>query len=106
MAKVPIEIVSFISADFPGFVAAELRDAFGNVHTFHDKVPIFLWEGYVDADSSYPQPGVLPCEVVERWTADDGHELARIDTQKPCDIPSTLDEYRFVVLAEQVSDDR
>ena len=83
MAKVPIQIVRFISADFPGFVAAELRDAFGNIHTFHDKVPIFLSEGYLDADSLYPQPGVLACEVVNRWTADDGRLLALIDTEKP-----------------------
>ena len=104
MAKVPVQIVRLISDRQPGFVAAELRDAYGNVHTFHDKVPIFC-DGYLDADSLYPQPGVLACEVVKRWTADDGRLLALIDTEKPWDIPSTLDEYRFVVLAEQVSDD-
>jgi hypothetical protein len=85
-------------------VAAELRDAFGKVHTFEEKVPI-IFDGYLDADSSYPQLGVLSCEVVERWTAEDGRQLVLIDTEKPCCISSTLDEYRFVVLAEQVNDD-
>jgi hypothetical protein len=67
MTTVPIEIVRFTRDWQPGFVAAELRDAYGNVHIFEDKVPIF-YDGYLDAESSYPQPGVLCCQVVERWT--------------------------------------
>ncbi len=104
MTTVPIEIVRFTNDSFPGFVAAELRDAYGNVHTFEDKVPVLcLGNEYLAANSSYPQPGVLCCQVVERWIADDGRELALIDTEMSYDIPSTTNQYRFVVLAEQVN---
>lgn len=104
MPEVPVRIVRFISDHHPGFVAAELVDAYGTVHTFEDKVPIFVAD-YLDAQSDYPQPGVLGCELVERWMAEDGRELARIDSEKPWCIESTDGEFRFVVLAEQVSDD-
>lgn len=104
MASVPIQIVRYISDDQPGFVAGELRDAYGHIHTFEDKVPVIAL-GYPTAGSDYPCDGVLGCEIVERWTAEDGRELARIDTEKPWDIPSTDGEYHFVVSADQVSDE-
>jgi hypothetical protein len=105
MSTVPIQIVRMVHENNPDFVAAELRDAFGNVHTFVDKVPIFCEEYCLPRDASYPVPGVLGCEVVERWVADDGKDLARIDTEIPWHIESTLGEHYFVVLAEKVNSD-
>lgn len=104
MATVPIKIVRFVADYQPGFVAGELVDANGQVHTFEDKVPVIALDD-LDADSTYPADGVLACEVIERWQADDGRELALIDTEKPFDIDSTDGEYRFVVLAKDVVED-
>ena len=104
MTTVPIEIVGFTNDSFLGFAAAELQDAYGNVHTFEGRVPLLTVDGgYLYANTSYPQPGELCCEVVKRWINDDGRELALIDTDKPYDIASITDEYRFVVLAEKVN---
>jgi len=103
MANVRIQIVRFLFADQPGFVEGKLVDAFGTSHRFQDKVPVLavedLWH-----DAEYPQPGLLACEIVERWTSEDGRELVRIDTEKPYDIESTNGEYRFVVTADQLVD--
>ena len=104
MASVRIQIVRYVSDDQPGFVAGELRDAFGRIHTFEDKVPVIALAN-LTVDSDYPCDGVLDCEIIERWTAEDGRELARIDTENPWDIPSTDDEYHFVVLSDQISDE-
>ncbi len=102
MPSIAIEIVRFLSDDYPGFVAAELRDAFGRTHTFEDKVPVLGLED-LTATSDYPRVGVLACEIIERWVADDGRELARVHTEKPWDIPSTDGEYQFVVEASELS---
>jgi len=96
MTQVPVRIVRFISDHQPGWVAAELQDAFGDVQTFEDKVPMF-YDGYLDRNSSYPQPGEMWCHLLHRWTSDDGRELALIETE-----PSTVGEDRFTVSAEQV----
>ena len=40
MITVPLKIVRFISDSQPGFVAGELVDAYGRVHTFEDKVGV------------------------------------------------------------------
>ena len=103
MFTVAIKIVRYISDANPGFVAGELVDTYGQVHTFEDKVPVIA-VGYPNAESDYPCDGVLGCEVVERWVEDDGRKLVRIDTEKPWDIASTDAKYHFVVLAEQVSE--
>jgi len=104
VATVPLKILRFIADCQPGFVAGELVDANGQVHTFEDKVPVIALDD-LDADSTYPAFGVLTCEVIERWRADDGRELALIDTEKPFDIDSTNGEYQFVVLAEDLIED-
>jgi hypothetical protein len=96
MTQVPVRIVRFINDHQPGWVAAELHDAFGEVQTFEDKVP-FFYDGYLDRNSSYPQPGEMWCHLLHRWTSEDGRELALIETE-----PSSLGEDRFTVSAEQV----
>ncbi len=103
MFTVPIKIVRLISDAYPGFVAGELVDAFGNIHTFEDKVPVIALDDYLDANSDFPREGVLACEVVERTLGDDGRELVTIDTETPWGIASTDDKYRFVVPAECLS---
>ncbi len=105
MPAVPIQIVRFLSEDQPGFVEGELLDAFGKIHRFQDKVPVIA-EGDLWHDTSYPQPGMLACEVIQRWTDVDGRDLARIDTERPYDIESTDGEYWLVFVADQICDER
>jgi hypothetical protein len=73
----------------------------GAGHTFIDKAPVFTSEA-LDANSVYPRPGVMACEVVERWTASDGRELARISTANPLAGKSAEGLSEFVVAAEQL----
>ncbi len=101
MITVPLKIVRYVSDSFPGFVAGELVDAYGRIHTFVDKGPVIAGD-YLTADSKYPCKGELACEILERWTAEDGRQLVRVTTERPWDDPSTEDEYQFVVLAEQL----
>jgi hypothetical protein len=103
MASVPVQIVEYISDDQPGFVAAQLVDAYGVTHTFHDKVPVFGCDP-LDRDSALPVSGWLGCEIIERFTYH-GRELARIDTEKPTYIVSIGGCYQFVVVAASVVGD-
>ena len=75
MPAIPVQIVQYISDDQPGFVAAQLLDAFGKTHTFHDKVPVFGCALDLDRDSSLPVMGWLDCEIIE-WFTENGRELA------------------------------
>jgi hypothetical protein len=101
VTTVPLKIVRCISEEFPGFVAGELVDAYGRTHTFVDKGPVIAGD-YLTAESGFPCAGVLACEIMQQWTSDDGRELVRITTERPWDVPSTENEYQFVVLAEQL----
>ena len=103
MITVPLKIVRFISDSQPGFVAGELVDAYGRVHTFEDKVGV-ITSDHLTADSNYPCEGEQACTILHRWT-EDGRELVRICTGWPLDNPSTKGEYHFVVLGEQLSSD-
>ena len=99
---VPVQVVEVLDEKWPGWVAAELIDAYGKTHTFHDKVPIFLFD-YLDSDPSLPIQGWICCEIVERFT-DGGVELVRIDTESPYGVESTENSYSFVVPADSVVD--
>lgn len=103
MRAVPIQIVRFVDPSFPGFVECQLIDAFGKCHTFVDKVPIFtsavLWD-----DSSYPQPGIIGCVVLDQLQDAAGRDLAKIDTSRPWTIESTDGATQFMVVASQLID--
>ncbi|HEX2327590.1 MAG TPA: hypothetical protein VHN74_02620 [Candidatus Angelobacter sp.] len=93
-----VEVVGFVDEAFPGWVEATFRDAAAREHTLRDKVPIFT-EAMLDESSHYPQPGLVGCEVVERFRDDEGRELARISTTG---VESTAGLNSFVVFASQL----
>lgn len=99
--QVPIKIMRYVDDHYPGWVACELVDASGRRHSLVDKVPVFTTEN-LDAQSPYPLPGAVACEVVARWEDDDGRQLVRIDTVRPFGIESTEGITEFVVAADQV----
>ena|ERR1700681_2300915 len=102
MYNVAVQILRFVDSSFPGWVECELVDAAGRRHILKDKVPIFVVED-LDANSKYPTPGIVACEVVERYQNEKGQELVRVSTVKPCDIESTEGLSEFTVCASLVT---
>src|SRR6516165_8462232 len=103
MTKVSIRIVRCLDPTPPSLVACELVDASGDRHTLVDKWLMFT-TARLDGHSLYPQPGVVPCEVISRWQDDEGRQFARIDTAKPWGVESDEGVTEFVVLCEQLVD--
>jgi hypothetical protein len=102
MQNLAVQIVRFVDSRFPGWVECELVDAAGHRHIFKDKVPIFTVED-LDANSKYPTPGVVSCEVVEHYKNEKGQELVRVRTVKPYGIESTKGVSDFIVSATQIT---
>jgi hypothetical protein len=96
---VKIEITRFVDDYQPGIVECVLVDAQGSSHVFIEKMPVVTSQD-LDANSAYPQAGVIACQVVERRVVN-GHEVVRIDTT-PWVIESTTGEVLFDVLAGQL----
>ena len=97
-----IVIERFVDAAQPGFVGFTLVDAAGRTWSFIDKVPAISMED-LSADTTYPRPGWIACEVVDRFVRD-GRELAVIDTGSTWGISAVGGETRFEVLASEVRD--
>ena len=97
-----VQIVRFVQEHQPPVVACDFEDADGNCHTLIDKVLIFSNE-WLTADSEYPQPGTVRCEVLDRWQDIDGQDVARITTNRPDHVESTKGISEFVVLYSQLS---
>ena len=104
MPVVAVRIIRFIDPYQPGVVECELVDAENRTHTFVDKVPIFT-DAQLDSSSTYPQPGVIGCEVLSTWRDEMGRDLVRITTVRPDDVESSEGLSEFIVPAEQVSID-
>jgi hypothetical protein len=101
--ELAVQIVRFVDDDrFPGWVACEFEDAMATKHVIIDKVPIFTTE-MLDANSSYPQAGTVPCTVLSREKDSVGRELVRITTSSPVAIESTTGISEFIVSAAQIS---
>jgi hypothetical protein len=102
MHFISVQIARFIDSAFPGWVECEFVDAEGHQHIFKDKVPIFTVE-LLNADSKYPTPGDVACEILERFKDEKGRELKRVSTEKPFYIESSEGLSEFAVLASQVT---
>jgi hypothetical protein len=97
MSEVRVQIVEFIPSDYDDFLIVELTDAFGAVHRFQDKSPIFGYDGDIDQHTRLPVPGTFDCQVTERFQKD-SRELVRINTEKPFDIQSLAGGYESLPL--------
>src|SRR5262249_30574714 len=97
---VAVEIVRWVDDYQPGIVECKLVDASGESHLFIEKAPIVSTED-LSSDTTYPSPGAIACEVMERWTDQKGRQLSQIDTNKPWHIKSTEGKTNFVVLTSQ-----
>jgi hypothetical protein len=99
---VSVQIVRFVDDWQPGWVEARLLDASGREWVFVDKVPIFSAET-LDAESDYPRPGSISCEVLASRRDGLGREVCTIDTARPDGVEAEGGETKFDVLAEQLS---
>jgi hypothetical protein len=97
-----VEIVRFADEHQPGWVECEFVDANGRKHTVVEKVPIIASEEDLGPRSAYPQPGVIRCEVMRRWTDDQGRELARVSTEQPDWVETIEGASEFEVFASQL----
>jgi hypothetical protein len=100
MHYLSVQIVRYADgSSYPGWVDCELVDAAGRTHVITEKVPLVTSED-LDADSKYPLPGEIACEILERYEDDKGRELVRVRT-----VESTEGLSEFVVPASCVTTD-
>src|SRR5687767_11078468 len=102
MHTVSVQIVRFSDLSFPGWVECVLRDTSGREWLFSDKAPVFT-KSHLCATSSYPQPGVVACEIVREWTDDDGRARCQITTGRPWSVEAVGGETEFEIFREQIA---
>ena len=56
---------------------------------------------HLDASSSYPQAGIITCQVIEENKVN-GREIVKIDSELPWHIESTTGVTFFEILADQL----
>ncbi len=101
MKAIRVNITSFISDDQPGFVECKFNDAWDNEHVVQDKAPI-LTDKYLDANSTYPQDGVIACEIITQWNDKDGRTICTVTTLTPWAVYTIHDLTEFDILEEQL----
>jgi hypothetical protein len=95
---VKVEIIRYVDHAQPGWVECVLRDAHGNSWSFIEKVPV-VTDKLLEAESIYPQPGVLTCELICYE-----ENFALISTIKPWGIESVNGETTFKVSRDLLVD--
>jgi hypothetical protein len=97
MLAVKVKIVRYLSDDpQPGVVQCELEDAHGQRWSIVEKTAI-VSTADLDARSSYPQQGLIGCEIVRR-RRDAECEIVRITTERPWNVESIDGSTEFDVL--------
>jgi len=87
-------IERFVDPHQPGFVECSIVDAWNRKHLFIDKIPVVAIDD-LDENSSYPQPGVIACEILKEWTDAAGREIISVTTERPWAIESNDGQYEF-----------
>lgn len=100
---VRISIIRYVSDDQPGVVECQLTDITGRAWHLMEKVPI-VTTADLNARSTYPQPGVIACEVLDSRGAPDGTAVVTIDTDRPWGVATIAGETRFEVAAELLTE--
>jgi hypothetical protein len=102
LKAIKIQIIKFISDDQPGFVECRFYDAFGKEHIVQDKIPI-VTEKRLDANSEYPQDGIIACEIVKEWKDTNGRTIFTVDTAKPWGVDSIDGQIQFDLYGTQLT---
>lgn len=102
MLGMKVTIVRYISDEpQPGIVECQLEDAHGRRWSFVEKTAIVSSE-HLDAQTSYPQRGVVAAEVIHRSIDAAGREVIRINTERPWHVESVDGVTQFEVLPESL----
>ena len=96
MPNLIVQIVQFVDSHQPGWVQCEFVDADGRHHLIIEKIPV-VTSAHLDADSEYPKPGGVRCEILKRYRNEKGQELVCITTDRPSSIESTEGTSEFTV---------
>jgi|SRR5450631_1847617 hypothetical protein len=104
MLGIKVTIVRYISDEpQPGIVECQLEDAHGHQWSFVEKTAIVSTQN-LDAQATYPQEGVIACEMLQRSLDGARREVIRVDTERPWHIESVEGETKFDVLPESLID--
>jgi len=102
MQGISVTIVRYISDEpQPGIVECKLEDVHGRQWLFVEKTAIVSAQP-LDADTSYPQKGVIAAEIVGRSVDATGRETVRVDTDRPWHVESVDGVTQFEVPAESL----
>lgn len=95
---IPVVITRCVDdQQYSPFVECEFVDAHGKRWTIHEKEAVISIR-YLDSKSSYPQPGVIACEIVSTRFSEDGQEIASVDTEWPWHVQAVDETKCFEVL--------
>ena len=103
MLAVRVEITRYTNDAQPGWVECRLTDASGTEWLFEEKVPVVSADD-LDAQSDYPQPGIIACRLIKRWRDQNDRELVTIDTDEPWGVESSDGSTRFDVTPDQLTE--
>jgi hypothetical protein len=95
------QITRWVSDDFPGIFECRFADRFGREWTIIDKLPV-LTLADLGADSQFPQPALIACEVVAKHTDHVGREIAEITIALPWGLEAADGPTSFEIFAEQL----
>ena len=97
MIAVRVSVTRYISDEpQPGIVECEFADAHGRRWTFVEKTAVVSAD-YLDARTSYPQPGVIACQIVGRRIDNTGREIVMVDTERPWGVEAVDGTVQFEV---------
>src|SRR5882724_11066472 len=102
MNTITVSILRYVDDAQPGWVECSFRDAWGREHLFREKVPV-VSTADLDAASTYPQLGVIACEIIERWRDEKQRDLIKVSTDKPWGCESRDGTTCFDVLPRQLN---
>jgi hypothetical protein len=102
MLAVKVMITRYLGDDpQPGIVECEMYDAHGHRWIFVEKTAVVSADR-LDANTEYPQPGVIAAEVVQDSQDATGRDIRRIDTERPWGVESVDGVTQFEVLPESL----
>ncbi|WP_143279006.1 hypothetical protein [Bradyrhizobium sp. C9] len=96
-----VQIIRWISDDFPGYAECRFADRFDREWTIIEKAPV-LTVAHLAPDSEFPQPGLVACEIIARHQDDAGREIADVTTSIPWGTKATDGTTSFQLYTEQL----
>ena len=103
LKAIKVQIVKYISDHQPGFVECRFYDAMNKEHIVEEKVAV-VTDKFLDANSEYPQDGIIACEIINEWKNRDGKIIITVDTSQPWAVETIEEITKFDLFEEQLTD--